>query len=355
MGTLIDWHSHWIPRRVIDLLRQRRLNPRVVENAQGESVLLAQPWAVAAKGRPLIPEWHDIDLRLRRLDAAGIDRQLLSWPTTNQVDAFLEAEEARPLWTAYNNELARLVEERGDRFFGVAMLPSSDIHWAARELERAHRELGLIGAALPIGGFQTLAAARHFAPVLEVAQRYRSHLYFHTGPAHPSLPGQPPNVPHPENDVPLIRWSLDTGGSFAAGVVTLTQTGFLKPYPDVTLQIAMLGGSIPFLAESIELRARGLHGTSQPGNTRDAFRRVYFDSGVIGRGPRALKLAVETFGADRILFGTDFPPLPAVEDTVAAFDSVELTAEDRNLIRSENGNRLLEARKSEPELASASV
>jgi predicted TIM-barrel fold metal-dependent hydrolase len=348
MSKIVDWHSHWIPERVLDLLSKRIASPRVVRNSKGERVVLAQPWAKLEGSRSLINEWHDIELRLRHLDEAGIERQLLSWPTTNQVDAFLPAEDARVIWAAYNEELAKVVEKQGDRFLGVAMVPTSDIPWAARELERAHRELGLIGVVLPVGGFQTLEAARLFSPVFEVAQKYRSHVYFHTGPANPAIPGQPINLPHPDQDVPLIRWSLDTGASFAAATVTLTQTGFLDAYPDVTVQFAMLGGSIPFLAESIELRAQGLHTVASITKTspRERFRRVYFDSGVIGRGPRALELAVKAFGADRILFGTDFPPIPTLQNTVKAFDEADLTLEQRELILSGNARRILEPKDS---------
>lgn len=347
MSTIIDWHSHWVPELVLDFLSRRASAPRVATNARGERVVLAQPWAKVEAGRPQVAEWHDIEARLRLLDKAGIDRQLLSWPTTNQVDAFLPAEDGRVLWKAYNEALAEVVEKHGDRFLGVAMLPSSDIAWGARELERAHRQLGLIGAVLPVGGFQTLEGAKAFAPIFEVAQKYRSHIYLHTGPANPAIPGQPPNVPPAENDVPLIRWSLDTGASFAAGAVTLTQTGFLDAYPDVTVQFAMLGGSIPYLAESIELRAQGLHSTpdaSAP-SPRSKFRRVYFDSGVIGRGPRALELAIKAFGSDRILFGSDFPPIPTLDKTVAAVDQADLTEDERQKLFAENGLKLLEAKK----------
>jgi predicted TIM-barrel fold metal-dependent hydrolase len=347
MSKIIDWHSHWIPERVLDYLGKRSTPPRVVRNSQGERVVLAQPWSRLEGSHALIHEWHDIDLRLRHLDSAGVDQQLLSWPTTNQVDAFLPPEDARLFWEAYNEELSEVVQKHGDRFFGVAMLPTSDIAWAAKELERAHRELGLIGAVLPVGGFQTLEAARLFAPIFEVAQKNRSHIYFHTGPANPAIPGQPVNRPHPADDVPLVRWSLDTGASFAAATVTLTQTNFLEAYPDVTVQFAMLGGSIPFLAESIELRAQGLHTVASLSKTspRERFRRVHFDSGVIGRGPRALELAVKAFGADRILFGTDFPPIPTLDATVKAFDQAELTQEQRELILSGNGEALLDSKK----------
>ena len=347
MSKIIDWHSHWIPERVLDLLGKRSVPPRAVRNAHGERFVLAQPWATLEGSRSLIPEWHDIDLRLRHLDEAGIDQQLLSWPTTNQVDAFLPANDARLIWAVYNEELSRVVEKHGERFLGVAMLPTSDIAWAAEELAHAHRDLGLIGAVLPVGGFQTLEAARLFAPIFEVAQKHRSHIYFHTGPASAGIPGQPVNLPHPEEDVPLIRWSLDTGASFAAATVTLTQTGFLDSYPDVTVHFAMLGGSIPFLAESIDLRAQGLHSVASiaKARPRERFRRVYFDTGVIGRGPRALELAVKNFGADRILFGTDFPPIPKLVETVKAFNHADLTHEEREQILSTNGQEILDSKK----------
>jgi predicted TIM-barrel fold metal-dependent hydrolase len=353
MSKIIDWHSHWIPERVLDLLGKRSTAPRVIRNEKNERVVLAQPWAKPEGARALIREWHDVDLRLRHLDDAGVDQQLLSWPTTNQVDAFLPAEDARGIWAAYNEELSQVVQKHPDRFFGVAMVPTSDLAWAAKELERAHRELGLIGAVLPVGGFQTLEAARLFAPVFEVAQRNRSHIYFHTGPANSAIPGQPSHLPHPAEDVPLIRWSLDTGASFAAAAVTLTQTGFLDAYPDVTVHLAMLGGSIPFLAESIELRAQGLPSVaaSTEVSPTEKFRRVYFDSGVIGRGPRALELAVKAFGSDRILFGTDYPPIPTLNTTVKAFDQADLSLEQRESILSRNGLDILESKTSvEPAL-----
>lgn len=133
MSKIIDWHSHWIPERVLDLLSKRSDPPRVVRNSKGERVVLAQPWSKLEGSRSLIHYWHDIDLRLGQLDKAGVDQQLLSWPTTNQVDAFLPAEDARVIWAAYNEELSKVVEKHGDRFFGVAMVPTSDIAWAAGE------------------------------------------------------------------------------------------------------------------------------------------------------------------------------------------------------------------------------
>jgi hypothetical protein len=120
----------------------------------------------------------------------------------------------------------------------VAALSTHDIAWSVRELERAHAN-GLIGAVLPVNGFFTSASARSFAPIFEAAQRLGSHIYLHTGYASPNVPGQPPIVEHVDNAA--ARWVLDNGWHFASAVATLAFGDFLDPYPDVTVQVAMLG------------------------------------------------------------------------------------------------------------------
>ncbi len=52
-------------------------------------------------------------------------------------------------------------------------------------------------------------------------------------------------------------------------------------YPDVTVSIAMIGGSIPFVAEQIQF-AQEAAGQK---DTTDRLRRIYYDTGQFGRGP----------------------------------------------------------------------
>ncbi|MGI4790234.1 MAG: hypothetical protein ACRYFS_15460 [Janthinobacterium lividum] len=108
-----------------------------------------------------------------------------------------------------------------------------------------HQDLGLIGAVLPVGAFQTLEGARRLAPIFEVVQNHGKPIYLHIGSASPEVPGQTV-LDTPPDDAPALRAVLERSTSFALGA--LTQTGFLAPYPDVMVQIAMLGGSNAFYA-----------------------------------------------------------------------------------------------------------
>jgi predicted TIM-barrel fold metal-dependent hydrolase len=48
----------------------------------------------------------------------------------------------------------------------------------------------------------------------------------------------------------------------------------------------------------------------------ERFRQIYLDTGAGGRGPQAIALATRVFGADRIVFGTDYAPQPSVRPVI---------------------------------------
>src|SRR5436309_9531299 len=168
--SIIDWHAHFVGPHVVELLAART-SPRPPQGAG----------------------WFDIDARLRHMDEAGVQRQILSWVGA-AYDGVLSPADARPIWRAQNDDVAAVVKNHPTRFSGLATLPTADIAAAAEELERAHRELGLIGAVLPLDAFVSLAGARALAPVFAVAQKQRSHIFVHPGAAAPGIPGQHPET-----------------------------------------------------------------------------------------------------------------------------------------------------------------
>jgi predicted TIM-barrel fold metal-dependent hydrolase len=333
--SMVDFHAHWIGPRVVELL-SARTSPRP---PQGQA-------------------WFDIDARLRDMDQAGVQRQVLSYVGA-AYDGVVSPEDARPLWRAQNDDLAALVRKHPTRFSGLATLPTANVAWAADELQRAHQELGLIGATLPLDAFISLAGARALAPIFAAAQKHRSHIFVHRGAASADIPGRKPEVgdtnpyfglaspdsgnPRPAaviGDNPSARALLMTATHLATGVITLALTDFLDPYSDVTVQVAMMGGAIPYVAEQIQMAAEAA-GEPVPAKR---FRSVYLDTGQSGRGPRGIALAAKVFGADRILFGTDSGPTSSVAETIASVKQAPLTTEEKQQIFVENGRRLLEAR-----------
>ncbi len=330
--SIIDFHAHWIAPHVVEML-SARTSPRP---PQGQG-------------------WFDIDARLRQMDQSGVQRQVLSYVGA-AYDGVMTPDEARPFWRAQNDDLAAAVKKHPARFSGLATLPTANVGWAAEELERAHRDLGLIGATLPLDAFISLAGARALAPIFAVAQKNRSHIFVHRGVASADIPGRQPEagatnpyfglaVPDPASpraaatpgDNVSARTLLMTAIHLATGVVTLALTDFLDPYPDVTVHVAMMGGAISYIAEQIQLAAE--EGGQQ--NPAERLRRIYLDTGQSGRGPRGIALAAKVFGADRILFGTDSGPTATLAPTVESVNRAELTPEQKRQIFSENARRIL--------------
>ncbi len=337
LKNTIDFHNHWISPGEIKYLTARTKAPRITVNDRGEQVLQRVTDATSDAGKPfpIWPQATDIEGRLRHLDAVGVQRQVISYTVPFGYDFSLNAEEIRPLFRAYNDDLAGLVQKYPDRFSGFAALPTSDVAWAAQELERGHRELGLIGGSLPLNAFSTLEGAQVLAPIFAVAQKYRSHIFVHRGAASPGIPGQPAIIIPKDTD--YARWSLISDSHLAAGAITLGLSNFLDPYPDVTVQIVMLGGSIPYVVEHIQRGAKRV-GALDPA---EKLRRLYFDPGPYSQTPRSVVSAVRAFGADRILFGSDYGPNPDISVGIKAISESGLSPDELNLIFVENARKLL--------------
>ena len=341
----IDWHGHWIGPTVVDLMTKRMTAPRYVVNEKHEVFSIAR--GTERPARPQEASWFDVEERIRNLDAAQVQRQVISWVGAS-FEGALSPEEARPLWRAQNDDLAALVKKYPNRFSGLATLPTANAQWAADELERAHRELGLIGATLPLDAFVTLEGARALAPVFAVAQKNHSHIMIHRGPASTAIPGALPEAgatnayfgltqPPVKGDYATARTTLITSTHLATGVITLALTDFLDAYPDVTVQMAMIGGSISFVAEQIEFAEAGARIPS----SLKKFRRIYVDTGNSGRGPRGIAMAAQVFGADRILFGSDYGPSASIQPYIDSVRSAPISASDKEAIFVKNGRTLL--------------
>lgn len=339
---LLDLHNHWISPGAYEILATRTAGIRYAQDEKGNRYLI-RPGQPGTAQPPRFRGPHGTqmfdapEIRLRHLDAHGVQRQLLSWPTTSNVDPALTAEEARLLWAAYNDELAAVVAKYPQRFSGVAALSTLDIGWSAAELARAHDKLGLIGGVLPANGFATLAGAEVFAPIFEVAQKHRSHIYLHTGYANARVPGQPPPPSH--QDSAPARAALDNIWNFTAATITLAFSGFLDRYPDVTVQVAQLGGAggISLVAEAVQ-EAADRYG---PVDLKAKFARIYLDTGAAGRGPQAIALATRVFGAERVLFGTDYGAAASVVPVIANVERSPISPGDRRKIFRDNARDLL--------------
>ena len=78
----------------------------------------------------------------------------------------------------------------------------------------------------------------------------------------------------------------------------------------------------------------------------DQFRRFYCDTAASGFAPKALELALEFFGAERVLFGSDAPfdsqgGQIFISETLRSIDAMAVRPETRTAMLSTNATRIL--------------
>lgn len=322
----VDMHAHWTPPSLARALRGRERIPRI-EGAHGQ-----ETYHSLYGSRPLASLEMSLDERIEWMGANGVALQMLTLPGLFGVDS-LPVQEVAPLVALFNDEAARACREYPRHFLALAALPLADINLACEELRRACG-LGLRGAILPVDGFVTLEAARYFEPLLDLAAGLDCHLFIHPGPV-PGDGGRQ-HAPPAQDSAWLRHIVLGTQARLSEAMVTLNLSGLLDPWPDLTVQVANLGGALPFYMERIgEVYRRQL---SDLRPMAPHLRRCFVDTSSFG--PQSIAMAVNCFGADRVVFGTDCPIFSG-EAMQAALNAAPISDEARDLVCQGNARRLL--------------
>ncbi len=318
---IVDLHAHLLPPALAEALRGRTTAPRI------DGARLVMPVGALAYASA----YEDPAERLAAMDAAGVDRQLLSLPGLFGIDS-LSADQSAPLTRTFNEGMAEIAAAHPDRFAWLASLPLADPGAAMIELARAMDD-GARGVILPCGAMTSVARARAAAgPILDLMDRRGGgHVFVHPGRA----PDQPEPAPDPYPDLAHARRQIDIQAEIAEAAVTLLYSDLLDDYPTLTVQVANLGGVLPMVSERISevIAGRGLDAPDM--DLRG--RRMVFD--VASMGPRAIEIAVGVFGADAIVLGTD-QPIFGLSERLEAIAATTIGAEAQQTILS-GGARLL--------------
>src|SRR6202043_3039804 len=171
---------------------------------------------------------------------------------------------------------------------------------AAAEFERALALPGVVGAQVPGNGFLTKKDAEDMRPLLEVANRHRAIVFIHHGPR----PGDAfPKVSGDTDNARRRNGTLDMQACLSSVMVTLSLTDLLADYPDAMVHVHNLGGNIPYEVERMDHRCLLDTPAEELPSSRFRKAKVYVDCNSFG--PRAIETAVNLYGAERIVGGTD--------------------------------------------------
>ncbi len=190
--------------------------------------------------------------RLADMDASGIDLQVISHvaPAAQGLAGAEGVTRAREA----NDRLAAAVRAHPHRFAGFATLPTADPRAAADELERAVRDLGLIGALVnsTLGPNGTFLDDAGFEPLLERFEQLDVPLYLHPAPPSAALRealyhGLPPAVAG-RLATGAWGWHAEAG----LHVLRMVATAVFDRHPGLRLIVGHCGEMLPFMLARID-------------------------------------------------------------------------------------------------------
>lgn len=274
--------------------------------------------------------------RLQKMDAAGIDVQVLSAGaySIQQLDPARSLEVSRTV----NDRMAATVAANPDRFRAFAVLPMSDPTLAAAELVRAVEALGFVGALISGQTRGVFLDDPSVRPVLAAAERLNVPIYLHPGPPPPAV-----RAAYFSGLAPAVAGMLSTaawGWHAECGlhVLRLVVTGAFERFPGLQLIVGHMGENLPFSLARADEELSPITGLSTTvAETVHAHLHVT-TSGYTTAAP--LLCAAMVLGVDRILFSVDTPFSDSSEATAFLRDA-PLSPGDKEKIAHINAERLL--------------
>jgi predicted TIM-barrel fold metal-dependent hydrolase len=293
-------------------------------------------------GPTLIDRLCDLgDLRIKEMDATGIDMQVLS--LTSPGVQQMEAAEAVAIAHEQNDYLADHVKHYPDRFAAFAALPTPVPDQAAKELERTVRQYGFKGAAIMGHTRGRYLDDEFFWPILESAAALEVPIYVHPTPP----PQKVIEASYTGNYAPSVAvllsttawgWHIETG----THSLRLVASGIFDRYPDLQIVIGHLGEAIPFMLSRIDQRLSRDH-THLERSTGAYFRENFFYTfSGFNYLPAFLDLLLQV-GVERILFSADYP-YSSMQSARNFLDQLPVSTADKEKIAHGNAERLLRIR-----------
>jgi aminocarboxymuconate-semialdehyde decarboxylase len=271
--------------------------------------------------------------RLADMDSLGVDMHVVS-PFVGFYNYQLDGRIAIATSQAINDEISSMTRSRPDRFAGLGTLPMQDVKAAIGELERCMVHLGLKGAEINDHVNGRTLEEPEFRPFWKAAEELGALIFFHQGGE--TLVSPRTTRYHLPNSIGNL---VDRAVTFA----TLVSGGVMDQYPNLKICLGHGGGytcyGIGRLDRGWQVRSEARAHMAQPPSAY--LRRFYYDCIVYTEA--ALRFLIDTVGADRVLFGTDWPYDMALDWPVSWILGMQsLSQEEKEAILWKNLERLLD-------------
>ena len=281
-GRKVDMHAHAILPSFVQGLKKLGID------------------AAAEEGYPL-PSWSET-AHLDFMRQAGIDYTVLSLATPHiyNGDEKLSCEVAREI----NEETAALCRKYPDKFGFVAALPFPSSDGCIAEINYAMDKLGALGVKVPSNASGIYLGDARWERIFAELNRRRALIIMHPSPAR-ELPRQGTVT---GQVMALFEYPADT----TRAVVNLLASGMLERYPQVRLVVPHCGSFLPYMKQRAKAMFAMLAGMQmmKPVDMEAGMKQLYYD--LAGDPmPEAMDMLLKITDESHLLYGSDFPYVPA--------------------------------------------
>jgi aminocarboxymuconate-semialdehyde decarboxylase len=271
------------------------------------------------------------DARFKVMDDMGVDMQLIS-PGPPQLYYTIPLDIAVQATRALNDGIAEYAGRHPDRLVALGGVPMADGNEAAKELERCMKQLKFKGVEILTNVAGKELSDPAFAPFWKKAEELDALVMIH------------PNGFTQAERLSRFYFNNVIGNPLDTTVALhyLIFDGVLERHPKLRIFAVHGGGYLGGYSGRIDhawgARADA-HASLPKPPTHYLKNNVFFDTVVFT--PIQLEMLVKTFGADRIVLGTDYPFDMADFDPVEHVVSTGFDAGTTAAICGENAKRLL--------------
>ncbi len=323
----IDTHSHIVPPNLVDEARKsgRSLGVTVEDTDRGaalqfEGLVPLRPLGGLARLEPRL-EWMDKQGLGLQILASWLDIQGYTLPTENAAT-----------WARlFNEHLAQVVQSHRGRFQALATVPIQDGTLAARELEYAVTELGMLGTMLATDPVDQDLAKESFEPLWAAAEELEVPVVLHP-PSHGFGASLRPAY---------LTFSLGRTLDTTMTAAKLILGGLLDRHPRLKMVLVHGGGYLPYQAARIDNGYRGGPGRPtelQREKPSDYLPLLYYDT--VAVSPDVIRLMRDIAGAEHILLGSDYVFSGPEASLVKPVENARLEPNEVTLICCQNAQRI---------------
>ncbi len=260
---IVDVHAHYYPRAYLERIGRGDL-----------------PVPGAAPLNDL-----STDERVALMDRLGVDVQILS---LSQAQPYLSDAAAAADAARLGNDLyVELCSRYPGRFFTLAALPLPHVAESVNEIARLAEENYVVGVTVGCSVGQLHLDDPELEPIYGELNRRGSWVLLHPTGSNCLVDG----------DDYRLNWLVGAAFEDTVAALRLVLSGVCDRYPNIHFIVPHLGGTLPFLLARI-MRHEGVRG-------EEALRRMYYDT--VSGSVKGLAFAADFWGADRLLYGSDFP------------------------------------------------